>query len=303
MVTFLDREPAREIASFLAEGVYTLDINGILTFMNPEAEHLLGWRTDELAGKNIHDLIHNHQADGTLLPFEKCPMRNVLHSGRRYVSENDYFTRRDGTRFPVSVLSSPVWDGETVVAVVTAFRDITASKVAETTRQRMSAELEEKIRERTLELQKLSEELMVKNSNLEELNTALRVLLRQREQDKNEMEKLILANVKELVLPGVHHLKSFRINPVIDSLLSTLETNLRQILSPFSSQLTSKNHNLTQLELRIANFICEGKSSKEVAEIFRISKGTVDVHRKNIRKKLGLQKRKINLQSYLLSLR
>ena len=292
----------KDITSFLAEGIYVLNEKGQITFMNPEAERLLGWTVKELANKNAHDIIHCHKLNGARLSFEQCPMRNVIETGKRYYSTDDLFTRKDGTTFPISVLTSPIIENGKIVASVTAFRDITRFKSEEVALRKEHEELEEKVRERTIDLAKLNDELKTKSRNLEELNTALRVLLRQREEDKNELEERVLSNVKELILPGIEKLKKRKLDSISESYLNLVESNLLQIVSPFSIKLSSQYHNLTHTEIRVANFVREGKTSTELAELLNVTKDTVDAHRKNIRKKLGLTKLKTNLRSYLLSL-
>jgi len=292
----------KDITSFLAEGIYVLNENGQITFMNPEAERLLGWTAADLVNKNAHDIIHCHKLDGTLLSLEQCPMRNVIKTGKQYSSTDDLFTRKDGTTFPISVLSSPIIENEKVVASVTAFRDITELKSVEEALRKAHEELEEKVKDRTADLKKLNEELEIKSRHLEELNIALKVLLKQREEDKKELEERIISNVRELIMPCIEQLKKFASGPRYESYLSLLESNLLQIISPFSIRLSSKYRNLTHTEIEVANFIRDGKTAKEIAEILTISKDTVDSHRQNIRKKLKLNRTKANLRSYLLSL-
>lgn len=120
-----------DITSSLAEGIYVMDENGNITFMNQEAERLLGWTLDELKNRNAHYAVHYRKADGAALPLEDCAMRKVIITGRRYFSMNEVFVRRDGTVFPVSILSSPIVENGKVVASVTAFRDITERKKLE----------------------------------------------------------------------------------------------------------------------------------------------------------------------------
>jgi diguanylate cyclase (GGDEF)-like protein/PAS domain S-box-containing protein len=121
----------RDIASSLGEGIYVLDEQGNLTFMNQEAEGLLGRFETELTNEKVHDIIHNQKADGTPLSTEECPIHNVLKTGNRFVSEDEVFTRKDGTIFPIFVISSPIIEEGKVTAVVTAFRDITERKKLE----------------------------------------------------------------------------------------------------------------------------------------------------------------------------
>ena len=302
MMIYRSEQQLKNITSFLAEGIYVLNESGWITFMNPEAERLLGWTAEELANKNAHDIIHCHGLDGTHLSLEQCPMRNVIKTGKQYSSTDDLFTRKDGSTFPISVLSSPIIENEKVVASVTAFRDITELKSVEAALHKAHEELEEKVRERTSDLIKLNEELRNKTGHLEELNIALKVLLRQRENDKNEIEERILSNVKELIIPGIERLKKFNPESKYSLCLSLLESNLREMVSPFSMVLSSKYHNLTHTEIEVANFIRDGRTTKEIAEILNSSTDTIDSHRQNIRKKLKLNKTKTNLRSYLSSL-
>jgi PAS domain S-box-containing protein len=292
----------KDISSFLAEGVYVLNEKGQITFMNPEAERLLGWTAIELANKNAHDIIHCHKRNGAPLSLKQCPMRNVIETGKPYYSTDDFFTRKDGTTFPISVLTSLITDNGKIVASVTAFRDITKLKSEENALRKAHEKLEKKVKERTIDLAKLNEEFKIKSRNLREVNTALKVLLRQREEDKNELEERVLSNVKELILPVIEKLKKCKLDSKGESYLHLVESNLLQIVSPFSMRLSSKYHNLTHMEIEVANFIREGKTTKELAELFHITKDTIDAHRKNIRRKLGLRKKKTNLRSYLLSL-
>lgn len=276
---------------------------GEITFMNPEAERLLGWTTSELAHKNAHDIIHCHNLDGSFLSLEECPMRNVIMTGSPYSSANDLFTRKDGSTFPISILCSPITEGEKTVASVTAFRDITELKNAEAALRKAHEELEDKVRGRTEDLRTLNQELEIKSQNLEDLNTTLKVLLRQREDDKNELEERVFSNVKTLIIPTIEKLRSFASDSKYTSYLGLLESNLLQIVSPFSMRLSTALHNLTFSEIEVANFIREGKTSKDIATLLNITKDTVDSHRQNIRKRLGLNGKKQNLQSYLLALK
>jgi len=164
---------------------------------------------------------------------------------------------------------------------IASFVDITAWKEAE-------AGL--KTRER--ELQRTAR-------NLEELNTTLRVLLKQREQDQKELEEKVLSNVKEFVLPYVEKVKKSKLDAKALAYADILESNLKDIISPFSRQLSSKYMNLTPKEIQIANFIREGKTSKEIADIMNVSKSAIDIHRYRLRNKLGLNNQKANLKSHL----
>ena len=130
----------RDITASIGEGVLVLNERGRLEFMNPEAERLLGWSAQELLGEELHELIHNHTAEGQILPSTECASLRVLKTGKRASIDDDLFIRKDGTAFPVSYISAPIMDGETVVAAVIAFHDITERKQAEHEREQLILE-------------------------------------------------------------------------------------------------------------------------------------------------------------------
>lgn len=144
-------------------------------------------------------------------------------------------------------------------------------------------------------------ELRIKANNLEEVNTALRVLLKRREEDKGELEEKVLSNVKELVVPYLEKLKKTSLDGHQISCISILESNLNDIISPFSRKLSSKYLGLTPTEIRVANLVKDGKTTKEIAEFMNVSGKTIDTHRDNIRKKMGIKHKKTNLRTYLSS--
>ena len=152
------------------------------------------------------------------------------------------------------------------------------------------------------ERKRTEEELKAKSLNLEEVNAALRVLLKQREQDKNELEEKILYNVKKLVLPYIERLKERRMDEEQRTYLNILETNLNNIVSPFIKKMSHIHSHFTPTEISVANFIKDGRTIKEIARIFGVSENAVNRHRQSIRNKLSLNKQKINLKTFLMSL-
>jgi DNA-binding NarL/FixJ family response regulator len=151
-------------------------------------------------------------------------------------------------------------------------------------------------------LRKRESELLLQKSRLEEVNTALKVLLERRELDKSELEENVLSNVKQLVLPYLEKLKSTQLEPYQMTLVSTLESHLTEIVSPFVTELSSRFLNLTPTQIQVANLIKDGRTSKEIASLLNLSENTILSYRYRIRSKLGLKNTKTNLRSYLLSL-
>ncbi len=125
----ISEKTIRDITSSLAEGIYVLNPHGNSLFMNPEAERLLGWTNAELMNKNVHEVIHCQRADNSLLTAEECGILNVIKTGVQFASNDEVFIRRDGTTFPISVISSPIMRDGKIVAVVAAFRDMTETKM------------------------------------------------------------------------------------------------------------------------------------------------------------------------------
>lgn len=113
----------------LGEGVCGLDNEGRVTFLNPAAESMLGWKQTELLGKDLHEAVHfqrpalRRAVDGTLVPSHECPLRHAIRTGLRYSSEDDVFTRKDGSVFPVAYTASPIGSEDQVGGSVVAFRD------------------------------------------------------------------------------------------------------------------------------------------------------------------------------------
>ena len=130
----------RAITDNLGEGLYALDTAGCLTFMNPAAARMLGWTEAELRGKDMHASIHFQHADGTPFPREQCPLLQVIRAGHAHHVEDDTFTRKDGTKFPVAYVSSPIVTGGVVAGAVLAFHDISAHKALDEALRRSERE-------------------------------------------------------------------------------------------------------------------------------------------------------------------
>ncbi len=137
--------------------------------------------------------------------------------------------------------------------------------------------------------------------DLEEANIAMRVLMTQRNEDKQEIEEKLQANMRDLVMPYLRKLKHLNLDSRSKNYLDILENNLNEVLSPFMKNLQSSYNHLTPQEIQITNLIKKGKKTKEIAEMLNASTKTIETHRNNLRKKLNLRNSKINLRSYLLS--
>lgn len=169
--------------------------------------------------------------------------------------------------------------------IVGTVTDITRLKEAEAALQRYQEELEQKVKERTAELS--------------EANVALNVLLKKREEDRETLAEQVLSNTSKLVEPFFDRLSESQLTEQQRMLVDILRTNIKELTSPFASTYSSKLVRLTPAEMQVANMVKQGKRSKEIAEIMHLSPGTVNIHRKNIRKKLDISHQKTNLQTLL----
>lgn len=174
--------------------------------------------------------------------------------------------------------------GKGPVRVVVSHEEITALKLTEEA------------------LRKSQEALIDQKQSLEEANIAMKVLLKQREEDRLDLEKKVLNNVKDLVLPYVEKLKNSRLKAKDRTLVEIVDRHLQDIISPLLQRFANAKIMLTPQEMQVASLVKDGKTSKEIADVLNVSETTINFHRKNLRVKLGLRNNRTNLRSYLLSL-
>lgn len=259
-------------------------MDGTIIEVNRKFEDVFRYRREEVIGRKFYDF-------GVLSPadWQRCiDLANELLSGRVVASEAIEFEAvgSDGRKIYMEVNPrAVVKDGE-VRGILAITRDVTARKREEELLRKHRDELERLVRERT--------------SNLEEANTALRLMLRKAEEVRSELENTLLSNVKDLVLPYVEKLKKSGLNDVQRAYLGSLEANLNAITSPLVPGISASFVNLTPTEIRVADMVKQGKTTKEIAEMLGMSPRTIDTHRYNIRAKLGLKKQKVNLRTHLL---
>jgi PAS domain S-box-containing protein len=139
------------------EGIYGVNADGVTTFVNPAAEAMLGWTSDELVGQDMHALVHHHHADGRPYLNKDCPIYAAFRDGAVHTVGNEVFWRRDGRPIPVEYTSTPIRDRGVVIGAVIVFRDVTTRK-----------EAEEQLRNALVEVERLRERLERENAYLQE---------------------------------------------------------------------------------------------------------------------------------------
>jgi PAS domain S-box-containing protein len=125
----------------LAEGVFALDADGRVAYLNHAAAQMLGWSERELLGKPMHEVIHFQRADGTSVPADECALLRVRASDRAIRIVDEAFTCKDGTILPVAYSAAPLRSGSTINGLVVAFRDVTEEKTEQAGIQRELAAL------------------------------------------------------------------------------------------------------------------------------------------------------------------
>lgn len=145
------------ILDAVGEGIYGVDENGITTFVNPAAERILGFTAIELAGRNMHSMIHHSRVDGTHLSIEQCPIFEAFRDGTVHTVEEDVFWSKSGKPVDVEYTSTPIQDNGFIVGAVVIFHDVSQKKA-------------DKIRllDALIEVQNLKNRLEMENAYLQE---------------------------------------------------------------------------------------------------------------------------------------
>ena len=150
------RDKLSQLLESTGEGIFGIDMAGCCTFINRAGAEQLGFATDEVLGKNMHELAHHSHADGAHYPEHLCPIFNAFRMALPCRIDTELFWRRDGSAFAVEYSSYPIVDGGVVQGAVVTFVDISARKRAEEALRHANDVLEQRVSERT---QALSEAL------------------------------------------------------------------------------------------------------------------------------------------------
>ncbi|MBW2248661.1 MAG: PAS domain S-box protein [Deltaproteobacteria bacterium] len=280
-------EKYRLLVESTPDWVWMCDRKSRHTFSNNSVKEILGYEIHEILGTTALNLIHKEDRKSVQKWFQ-----NAKKQKRGWRGSVIRWHHKDKSIRFLETIAEPIFDDKgNLIGYSGIDRDVTARKLSEMALQKAHDELQEK----TIRLE-------VKKISLEEINTAIKVLLKKREEDKIEIEKNVLTNVKELIEPYFEKIKKTKLDDQQEALLSIIESYLNEIVSPFTRKMSLKYLNLTPTEIQIANLIRHGSSTKKIAEIMNVSPRTIETHRKNIRRKIGLESKRANLRSHLLSL-
>jgi PAS domain S-box-containing protein len=286
------RESESKLNAMLAsigDHISMLDKDLTILWANEIAEKIFG---NDIIGKKCYEVYHKRTEPCEPYP---CITLRAFQDGKIHKHDTQVIDK-DGEKIFFHCTANVALEdkGGKPTSVIEISRDITEKILVENALQKAKDGLERQVKERTRELN-------VQKSNIEEANIALQVLLEKRQEDKKDLEDNVLTNVKELIVLYIEKIKKTKLDDQQKAILSIVESNLNEIISPFTRKVSLKYLNLTPTEIQVANLIRHGSNSKEIAEFMGLSPRTIYNHRKNIRKKFGLENKKTNLRSHLLS--
>jgi PAS domain S-box-containing protein len=316
----------RFLAEKMVDIVWTIDRDFQTIYVSPSIKNVLGFTPEERKRQSLEEMITPEslqKVQAMFLEELQIDKLDTSDPGRSITVEVEYYQKDGATVWMeniVKAIRDP--DGE-VVGMHGVSRDITDRKEMEEKLLKAHERLERRVKERTAELvaanaqlkqeaiereiaqkelKKREQKLELQTRKLEEINTALKVILEKRNEDKAEIEERVLLNINEMIIPYLEKLRKSLLNELHQSYVDILESNLKEITSPFYQRMASNFYHLTPKEIQIAGLIKQGKTTKEIAELLQSSPRAIEFHRNNLRKKFSLTNTKTNLMTHLLTL-
>ena len=283
------------VADALSLLISYVDKNQRYRFNNLSYQEWFGRARESFTGKHVREIMGD-EVYADILPGIKQALAGELAIFKGHIHHNG------GKRFVNSVYIPSRDSNNVVVGFLVVINDLSDSQQAFEELQKNEQillnsknYLEDKVHERTHELEG-------QKTQLQELNTALKVLVREREQDKRDIENQVIDNLECLVKPYIEKLRKTGLNKMQEGLVDLMTENLNEIVSPYVRTLNSRFLHLTPAELQVAAMVKRGMTSKGIASVMNLSPETINIHRKNIRRKCGLNNTKTNLRTYLMTL-
>lgn len=271
----------RTVAEFTYNWEYWVTPDGEIVYMSPSCERITGYSMETFFRNPmlLRDIIHPEDRAEFNRRLDAC------HSQKKVFSMDFRITRRDGEERWLGHNCQPVTDeGGNYLGRRCSSRDITYQK-------RIERDL---IRQR--------QALLDKTFSQEKANEALKAILDQREIEKHAIEQTMINNLKRYVFPYLEDMEHLKNGEDAKDYVKIVRTNIEQLVSPISGGLAGAYQNLTPSEIKVADLIRQGRSTKSIADTLNLSSSTVEKHRNSIRTKLNIIKQKVNLCTFLNSL-
>jgi PAS domain S-box-containing protein len=260
----------RLIFQSVGNGILLLSDEYRIVKANQRAGQIHACSSDELIGKDLRDLTDNH-GRWTLM---SC-VGDL--SGESRISAELQVRRFDGTMLPASfTVSRVVMDGRNFWSVIV--RDISRQKA-------------------------LQERLRLEKQQVEEMNVTLRNVMKSVDSERKDFESKLGRRIRSHLLPALDRIAKEPSESIRASYLDLVREQLIGLTSGTASEIDANLLKLSKTEMRICQFIQAGCSTKDICEAMNLAFETVQTHRKNIRRKLGLRGKNVNLHSYLIGRR
>ncbi|MEZ5360745.1 MAG: LuxR C-terminal-related transcriptional regulator [Candidatus Zixiibacteriota bacterium] len=251
----------------------TSDLN--VVFWNAHCEQIMGYSSDEMCdqSKPLHRLCPD---------WEKSEA--ILHSWRqRHFVFTDFeteFKSKGGDIKYFRWSSLPKADTLPKDRHFMIGVDMTAQRKAEQN------------------LQMAARHLVIEREALQEKNQTLQELLGQINEEKERLAVFLRSNIEAFVLPMFERLKA-RADQNESEYIGLIESSLKAVIGEIGLSHKEFFNSLTPREIEICQMVKGGFSSKEIGGFINCSEATVRQHRRNIRKKLGIKRKRVNLATYL----
>ncbi len=281
------------IAFETKDAIIVTDIHKNIIRVNNSFCQVTGYRAEDAVGRSANFINSDLPGFG-------------FHQSIWVMVENEKFwrgefsiKRRNGEILPIFLSISAIADDKGHNShYICRFTDITVQKQAEQVLFQVRQQLENEVTATKEELERVKRDT-------EEVNAALNVMFKRRVSDKSDAQMAFAQELETTVIPLLVKLKSasFRRRQSI-RLIELLEINLKQMMQSYGSanNLAAAYLKLTSVETQVASMVKQGLSTKVIAATLAISPETVSIHRKNIRKKLGLSNKAVNLYTFLSTL-
>lgn len=257
---------------------------GKIVFVNEQFCAISQYSAQELLGKDHRILNSGHHSKEFFANMWKC-----ITQGRSWAG--DICNKaKDGSLYWLQTTIAPCKNSSGAITHFIAIRTDITEKVA----------LAEKFLKLNNKLKQLTEELKIEKTTLNNKNIALNEIISHIEDEKNRVKSTMATNLETVIYPLLENIRS-HCNSTEKKFVELALSSLKELSEPFFKNVHKKTFNLTPKELQICHMIRNGLGIKEIAQMLHLSSRTIGKHRENIRSKLALTSKKINLASYLLN--
>jgi len=281
------------ILNSAGEGIYGTDNDGNIMFINPAAQKILGYGSENLVGRGSHQLFHHTRADGSPYPQEECPLHRSIKERKSHRGEEEVFWSRDGRMVYVEHVNTPLIENNEVVGAVVVFRDITERKKAEEEIRKLNQDLEQRVIRRTADLEKKSLELQ--DSQLALMNIVDDLNSKTEELERANIKLKDLDRLKSMFIASMSH----ELRTPLNSIIGFSSIMLNEWAGPVTEEqkenlaavLRSGKHLLSLINDVIDVSKIEAGKIESVAEDFDVSdvvREAVETFRKDVAEK-GLE--------------